>query len=93
MSELTEVMRQQGDPLFIDIFNASRIGELSDKDVEVLNSRKNGVESFVTVATAIFAGNIPKDSYNQSKLDILSGVDIEIYTVGEVPQETPAILI
>ena len=67
--------------MFIDIFNAFRIGELSDKGVEVLNSRKNGVESFVTVATAIFAGNIPKDSYNQSKLDILSGVDIEIYTV------------
>ena len=33
--ELTEVMRQQGDPLFIDILKAARVGELSDRDIEI----------------------------------------------------------
>lgn len=40
MCELTEVRRQQGEPLFTDIFNAPRIGELPDENVEVLNNRK-----------------------------------------------------
>ena len=34
MFELTEVMRQQGDSFFIDILNAARAGDLSDRDIE-----------------------------------------------------------
>ena len=37
--------------------------------------------------------NSPKNSYNRSKLDSLSEVDIEIYATDEVPQGTPATLI
>ena len=81
------------DPFFIDILNAARIGELSDKDVEVLNCKKGDTESVLTEATVIFAKNSPKDSYNCSKLDILSVVDIEIYATDNVPQGTPAKLI
>ena len=42
----------------------------------------------MTQAPVIFAKNSPKDSYNRSKLDSLSEVDIEIYAIDEVPQET-----
>ena len=49
MCELTEVIRQQGDTLFIDILNAAQIGELCDKDVAVFNSRKGDVESVQTL--------------------------------------------
>ena len=70
MCELTEVLRQQGDPFFIDIFNTARTGELSGKDFEVLNGRKGDVASFLTEATVIFVENSPKDSYNRSKLSI-----------------------
>ena len=39
MCELTEVMRQRGDCKLIDILNNARVGEVSDKDMEILNSR------------------------------------------------------
>ena len=52
--------------MFIDILNAAQIGELSDKDVEVLNCRKGW--KVLTEAAIIFAENSPKDSYNRSKL-------------------------
>ena len=51
--------------LFIDILNAARIGELSDKDADVLNCWKGDVESVLTQAPVIFAENSPKDSYNR----------------------------
>ena len=93
MREFTEVMRQQGDPLFIDILNAAQIGEIYVKDVEVSNCQKGDIESALTEATVIFSENSPKNSYNRSKLDSLSEVDIEIYATDEVPQGTPATLI
>ena len=58
--------------LFIDILNDARKGELSDKDVDVLNCLKGNIESFLTEATVIFVENSPKDSFNRSKLDSLS---------------------
>ena len=58
--------------LFIDILNDARIGELSDKDVDVLNCWKGNIESVLTEATVIFVENSPKDSFNRSKLDSLS---------------------
>ena len=64
MCKLTEVMRQQSHPLFIDILNAALICELSDKGVEVLNSSKSDTESVLTETTVIFAKNCLKDSYN-----------------------------
>ena len=80
--------------MFIDIFNAARIvGELSAKDFEVLSSRKSDAESVLNEATVIFAENNRKDSYNQSKLDLFSGGDIETYATNKVLQETPAVLI
>ena len=34
MCELTGRMRQQGDPLFIDILNAARAGDLSGRNIK-----------------------------------------------------------
>ena len=34
MCELTGLMRQQGDPSFINIFNAARAGDLSDRNIK-----------------------------------------------------------
>ena len=45
MCELTEVMRQQGGPFFIDILNAAPVADLSDRDIEILNSRKEEIEN------------------------------------------------
>ena len=65
-------MRQQGDPLFIDILNAALVGDLSDRDIEILNSRKRDLEIVPADATVIFAENSPKDSFNKAKLENLS---------------------
>ena len=62
MSELTEVMKQQGESLFTNILNAARIGELSDKDAEVLDCRKGDVKPVLSEAKVIFAENSPNDS-------------------------------
>ena len=69
-------MRQQGDPLFIDILNAALVGDLSDRDIEILNSRKRDLEIVPADATVIFAENSPKDSFNKGKLENLSETDL-----------------
>ena len=74
--ELTEVMRQQADPLFIDILNAARLGDLSDRDIEILNSRKGDIENVSADATVIFAEDSPKDSFNKTKLENLLETDL-----------------
>ena len=38
-------MRQQGGPLFIENLNAACVGDLSDRDIEILNSRKGDTEN------------------------------------------------
>ena len=76
MFELTEVMRQQGDSFFIDILNAARVGDLSDRDIEILNSRKGDIKNVSAAATVIFAENSPKDSFNKGKLENLSETDL-----------------
>ena len=67
--ELTEVMRQQGDPFFIDILNAATVGDLSDRDIEILNSRKGDIENVSADATVIFAENNRKVSFKKAKLE------------------------
>lgn len=93
MWEWNEVMRQRGNLLFIDALNAARTDELSDKDVEVFNSRKSDVKSVLTETLLIFDENSPKDCYDRSNLDSLWEVGIETYDIDKVPQRTPTILI
>ena len=76
MCELTEVVRQQGGPLFIDISNAAHVSDLSNRDIEKLNSRKGDIDYLSADATVIFAENIPNDSFNKAKLDNLSEADL-----------------
>ena len=87
MCELTEVMRQQGDPLFIDILNAARVGDLSGRDNKILNSRKEDIENVSADATVIFAENSPKDSFNKAKLENLSETDLEIFAIDKFQKE------
>ena len=60
MCDLTEVMRQQGQPLFIDVLNSARVGDLSDRDIEILNSRKGDIDNVLADTTVIFAESGPK---------------------------------
>ena len=91
--ELIEVMIQQGGPLFIDILNGARVGDLSDRDIEILCSRKGGIENVLDDATVIFAENSPKDSFNKAKLKNLSETYLEIFAIDKIPEGRPSALI
>ena len=86
-------MRQQGDPLFIDILNAARVGDLSDRDTWLLNSRKGNIENVSADATVIFTEKSPKDSFNKAKLKNLSETDLKIFAIDKIPEGTPSALI
>ena len=77
MCDLTEIMRQQGGPLFIENLNVACVGDLSDRDIEILNSRKGDIENAPADLTVIFTENSPKDSFNNAKLENLSETDLE----------------
>ena len=84
--ELAEVMRQQGDPFFIDILNAARAGDLSYRNIEILNSRKGDIENVSADATVIFAENSPKDYFNKAKLENFSETDLEIVAIDKIQE-------
>ena len=77
MCDLTEIMRQQGGPLFIENLNVACVGDLSDRDIEILNSRKGDIENAPADLTVIFTENSPNDSFNNAKLENLSETDLE----------------
>ena len=52
--------------MFIDILNAARAGDLSDRDIEILNRRKGDIENVSADATVLFPENSPKDSFKKS---------------------------
>ena len=91
--ELAEVMRQQGGPFLIDILNAPCLGDLSDRDIEILYSRKGDIENVSADATAIFAENIPKDFFNKAKLENLSETDLAMFAIDKIPKIIPSALI
>ena len=62
--------------MFINILNAARVGDLSDRDIEILNSRKGDIKNVSADATVIFAENSPKDSFDKAKLENLSETDL-----------------
>ena len=93
MCELTEFMRQQGHTLFIDIVNAARVGDLSDRNIKISNSRKGDIENMSADATAIFAENSPKDPFNKAKLKNLSETDLEIFATDKILEGTPSALV
>ena len=93
MCELTKVMRQQEDPLFIDILNAARVDYLSNRDIETLNSKKGDIENVSADTSVIFAENSPKYSFNKAKLENLSKAHLLIFAIDKVSEGTPSALI
>ena len=84
-------MRQRGDPLFIDILNAARVGDLSDRDIEILSSKKRDIENVSADATVIFA-DIWK-YLPERLLDNLSETYLEIFAIDKIQEGTHSALI
>ena len=70
--EFQKVYRQK-DEGFVDILNRMRVGELSDKDVEVLNSHVASGEDVGDYSVILTGNNRKADNINQSKLDSIDG--------------------
>ena len=79
--ELTEIMRQQGDNIFIDLLNNARTGVVTDLDIALLNSRAIDRDYVPPDAVYLFAENSLKDIINSSKLSELPDPPIIIYAV------------
>ena len=93
MCDLTEVIRQKGDCLFINIPNDACVGYLSDRDIEILNGKKGDIENVSADATVIFVDNSPKDSFKKGKLENSSETDLEIFAIDKITEGTPSALI
>ena len=79
--------------MLIDILNAARVGDLSDRDIEILNSRKGDTENVSADALVTFAENSPKDSFNKAKLENLSEKNLLIFAIDKIPEGTPSALV
>ena len=68
--ELTQVMRQQGDSIFIDLFNNFRVGAVSEIDIALISSRLCAINNLSPPVEAIylFVENSLKDNFNNEKL-------------------------
>ena len=76
MIELTEMMRQKDDQPFTELLNRCRIGAHTDGDICCIQSRSiNSLDSnnyYPSDALHIWAGNIPVDQHNHTKLAQIS---------------------
>lgn len=74
--ELTEVLRQKGDPNFVKILHEARSGEPSGKTLVAINDR---VETFDDVRIKLTGTNAQADAINQRELDRINEPEIEFH--------------
>ena len=80
LAELTEVMRQKGDDIFIDLLNNVRAATLNDQDEKLLKSRfvqKNYVD-YPTDVLHTFAENSPANEHNYV---IFKEISSDLYSI------------
>ena len=95
IAELTEVMRQRGDQVFIDLLNNIRIGVLTEQDQETLMSRfiEKTDPNYPTEAIHIWAENALVNEHNKRKLQELPGNSYEVLAIDKLPDNiTDAVL-
>ena len=78
MIELTEIMRQKDDRIFVELLNRIRIGQCSDEDVQLLRSREISQDSadYPSDALHVWCENGPADTHNASKLTQLNTPEV-----------------
>ena len=88
--ELTEVMRQRGDQVFIDILNHIRVGIIDENDMAILKQRiiNEDHPDYPKDAIHLWAENKPVDDHNRMKLNELPGEEIEVDAKNKYPDNT-----
>ena len=87
MSELSEVMYQQGDKESIKLVNSMHIGNLSDYHDRMLQSHQIFIESLSNDGNVLFSENDPNDQYNCAKLETSQEQVVEIPSIYKVRSE------
>ncbi|XP_057292445.1 uncharacterized protein LOC130621150 [Hydractinia symbiolongicarpus] len=92
MCELTEVMRQRGDTVLIDLLNNVRLGTLSSQDEHLIRSRfiDENSKHYPINALHIYAENEPARVHNARLLNSLNSALITIDAIDQVPKEVPS---
>ena len=91
IAELTEVMRQQGDNVFIDLLNNVRVSNLTSNDENLLKSRfiSEDIVDYPKEALHLYAENKPAAEYNENMLANLDGTAFTINSIDDLPQNVP----
>ena len=81
--QLTEVMCQRGDTSFIYLLNQIRVGHIDESSEMIIQSRFKDSEdsNYPKQALHIFAENAPALTHNDTMLNQLAGLPIEIETI------------
>lgn len=73
--ELTENHRQKGDDVFFAILNRVRVGEVSDTDIEMLNTRYTPSESVYDRYTSLFPTKAEAELVNRSHMNQIESME------------------
>ena len=88
IGELTEVMRQRGDKVFIDLLNNVRVGIVTEENTKTLLSRfisKND-PNYPSEAIHIWSENSLVNEHNKQKLSELTGREYELVAFDKLPE-------
>ena len=88
-TELTEVMRQRGDSLFIQLLNQIRIGEPTPEDEDVFQSRSISKNNRVYPINELhmFAENAPAQLHNDEMLTKINSTLYSILAIDDLPPD------
>ena len=86
MCELTQVMRQRGDNVFIDLLNNIRVGKLTESQFEILENCYSSIEAVDQNSTLLYAENSVKYKYNYHRLEKLNFPQIEMEAIDDYPE-------
>ena len=95
MAELTEVMRQKGDTIFIDLLNKVRVGNIDTHVESLLQSRfvSTTATNYPANAMHIWAENMPVYLHNENMLERLSERLHVINAIDSIPKNVTSSLI
>ena len=87
--ELTEVMRQRGDQVFIDILNNIRVGIINENDIDILKGRivNKDHPEYPKDAVHLWAENKPVNNHNMLKLSELPGEEVVVDSSDKFPDD------
>ena len=91
MCELTEVVRQK-DPVFVNLLNNCRVGNLTDDDINILRSRHvHNFPSYPKNIIHLYAENKNVENHNNSMLEKLNTPIYNISAIDKLPHGVSSI--